>query len=135
LPDDVQPLDLKRWVEQNFYEPGFEVDKLLPVDWKANVTVLKQIKDERVNQLASSIHHRWRELVRFYNASKLNVGSVSSHLPLPKPFVVPGGRFNEFYYWDSYWILQGHQFEMHASPASRLQLISVDPFRIVEQVF
>jgi alpha,alpha-trehalase len=23
------------------------------------------------------------------------------------PFLVPGGRFLEFYYWDSYWILEG----------------------------
>jgi len=24
-----------------------------------------------------------------------------------KPFVVPGGRFNEYYYWDSYWVIKG----------------------------
>ncbi len=26
---------------------------------------------------------------------------------VPNPFIVPGGRFREFYYWDSYWIVQG----------------------------
>lgn len=26
---------------------------------------------------------------------------------VPHPFIVPGGRFREFYYWDSYWIVQG----------------------------
>ncbi|WP_322053964.1 alpha,alpha-trehalase TreF [Paraburkholderia bannensis] len=31
----------------------------------------------------------------------------SSLLPLPKPYVVPGGRFNEIYYWDSYFIMLG----------------------------
>ncbi len=28
-------------------------------------------------------------------------------LPLPNPFVIPGDRFREIYYWDSYWILCG----------------------------
>ncbi|GEB37413.1 hypothetical protein GLI01_14480 [Gluconacetobacter liquefaciens] len=31
----------------------------------------------------------------------------SSLLPLPEPYVVPGGRFRELYYWDSYFTLIG----------------------------
>jgi alpha,alpha-trehalase len=31
----------------------------------------------------------------------------SSLLPLPRPYVVPGGRFNEIYYWDSYFTMIG----------------------------
>ncbi|WP_371244258.1 alpha,alpha-trehalase [Pantoea sp. KPR_PJ] len=31
----------------------------------------------------------------------------SSLLPLPKPYVVPGGRFGETYYWDSYFTMLG----------------------------
>jgi len=31
----------------------------------------------------------------------------SSLLPLPYPYVVPGGRFNEIYYWDSYFTMIG----------------------------
>lgn len=37
-------------------------------------------------------------------------GTVAPHgslLPLPKPYVVPGGRFREVYYWDSYFTLLG----------------------------
>ena len=30
-----------------------------------------------------------------------------SLLPLPKPYVVPGGRFREMYYWDSYFTMLG----------------------------
>ena len=26
---------------------------------------------------------------------------------MEKPFIVPGGRFREMYYWDSYWTIQG----------------------------
>lgn len=31
----------------------------------------------------------------------------SSLIPLPSPYVVPGGRFREIYYWDSYFTMQG----------------------------
>lgn len=31
----------------------------------------------------------------------------SSRLPLPEPYVVPGGRFNEIYYWDSFFTMLG----------------------------
>ena len=33
--------------------------------------------------------------------------SYSSLLPLPRPYVVPGGRFREIYYWDSYFTMLG----------------------------
>ena len=31
----------------------------------------------------------------------------SSRIPLPHPYVVPGGRFNEIYYWDSFFTMLG----------------------------
>jgi alpha,alpha-trehalase len=35
------------------------------------------------------------------------VPPYGSLLPLPKPYVVPGGRFREIYYWDSYFTMLG----------------------------
>jgi alpha,alpha-trehalase len=35
------------------------------------------------------------------------VPRYASALPLPKPYVVPGGRFRELYYWDSYFTMLG----------------------------
>jgi alpha,alpha-trehalase len=35
------------------------------------------------------------------------VAPYSSLLPLPRPYVVPGGRFSELYYWDSYFVMLG----------------------------
>ena len=40
----------------------------------------------------------------------------SGLLYLPHPYVVPGGRFNEMYGWDSYFILLG----LLTTPASKL---------------
>ncbi|HEX6135871.1 MAG TPA: alpha,alpha-trehalase TreF [Longimicrobiales bacterium] len=36
-----------------------------------------------------------------------DAGTVSSLIPLPHPYVVPGGRFREVYYWDSYFTMLG----------------------------
>ena len=49
------------------------------------------------------INHLWPYLTRFSDQSQLN----SSLIPLPFPYVVPGGRFREMYYWDSYFTMLG----------------------------
>jgi alpha,alpha-trehalase len=39
--------------------------------------------------------------------STAQVPPYGSLLPLPRPYVVPGGRFREIYYWDSYFTMLG----------------------------
>lgn len=34
-------------------------------------------------------------------------GCVSSFISVNETFVIPGGRFREIYYWDSYFIIEG----------------------------
>lgn len=38
-----------------------------------------------------------------------DVSAESSLIPLPHPYIVPGGRFGEVYYWDSYFTMLGLQ--------------------------
>lgn len=37
----------------------------------------------------------------------INDESKSSYINCPHPFFVPGGRFREFYYWDTLWVVEG----------------------------
>nr|WP_294900455.1 alpha,alpha-trehalase TreF [Tatumella sp. UBA2305] len=53
--------------------------------------------------LCQHIDELWPVLVR----EPGNHQPFSSLLPLPKPYVVPGGRFGEVYYWDSYFTMLG----------------------------
>ncbi len=39
--------------------------------------------------------------------SATSVPAYSTLLPLPRPYIVPGGRFREVYYWDSYFTMLG----------------------------
>jgi alpha,alpha-trehalase len=49
------------------------------------------------------IDRLWEVLTR----SSATEPTYSSRLPMPRPYVVPGGRFNEAYYWDSYFTALG----------------------------
>jgi alpha,alpha-trehalase len=49
------------------------------------------------------IDRLWDPLTR----STTSAPRYASLLPLPQPYVVPGGRFREIYYWDSYFTMLG----------------------------
>lgn len=53
--------------------------------------------------LQQHIEQLWDRLTR----STPTAPPYSSLLPLPEPYVVPGGRFREIYYWDSYFTMLG----------------------------
>ncbi len=53
--------------------------------------------------LREHIDGLWPVLTR----STKNVEKWDSLLPLPESYVVPGGRFREIYYWDSYFTMLG----------------------------
>src|SRR5690606_5729949 len=53
--------------------------------------------------LEEHIAELWSILTR----ESLDPPRWSTHLPLPHPYIVPGGRFQEVYYWDSYFTMLG----------------------------
>ena len=53
--------------------------------------------------ITAHIDALWSVLTR----ETVNAPRWSSLLPLPRPYVVPGGRFREMYYWDSYFTMLG----------------------------
>ena len=53
---------------------------------------------------AEHINSLWPILTREPDPD--NVGTL---IPLPNPYIVPGGRFGEIYYWDSYFTMLGLQ--------------------------
>ena len=59
-------------------------------------------------EMRARVRRRGDEASRDPNAAKRSL-SIREHglLYLPRPYVVPGGRFNEMYGWDSYFIQVG----------------------------
>lgn len=79
--------DLRHFVNVNFTLPR-EGEKYVPPEGQT---------------LREHIDSLWPVLTRTTDS----VDKWDSLLPLPKPYVVPGGRFREVYYWDSYFTMLG----------------------------
>lgn len=82
-----------RFSLQMFVEENFEIPKS-PTETYSTAT------DE---DITTHITKLWKVLRREPDP----VINGSSLLPLPQPYIVPGGRFREIYYWDSYFTMLG----------------------------
>ena len=60
-------------------------------------------QDDSGRNVVSHIKKLWSVLKRAPDKEEKG----SSRLPLPYPYIVPGGRFQEIYYWDSYFTMLG----------------------------
>lgn len=80
-PSDAEAL--RQFVLANFNVPGITPTEPLP--------------------LRDHIRALWPDLVR-QPGREVEGGSL---IALPLPYVVPGGRFREIYYWDSYFTMEG----------------------------
>jgi alpha,alpha-trehalase len=64
------------------------------------------VRGDTARSMAAHIRALWPVLTRGPPADTAT-GAASSLIPLPRPYVVPGGRFREVYYWDSYFTMLG----------------------------
>ncbi|EFO19501.1 trehalase [Loa loa] len=88
-----------------FGEPGTELTSCFIPDWKELPPKIAQIKDKDLRLFALFLNRRWKDLCR--QIIKIEDPRRNSLIEVPHPFIVPGGRFREFYYWDAYWIVKG----------------------------
>jgi alpha,alpha-trehalase len=84
----VTGFNLRDFVLENFHLPS-----KLENNFSADTTIAMQ----------AHISNLWPVLTR---EKDLNFGN-GSLIPLPNQYVVPGGRFREIYYWDSYFTMLG----------------------------
>lgn len=109
-------VNLRAFVEQNF---------TLPVTPASGYTSKAgQSAEQHITDL-------WPVLTRPASPRPRAGEPVGSLIPLPKPYVVPGGRFGEIYYWDSYFTMQGLQ----ASNQTALIRNMVDNFAYLIRTF
>lgn len=94
---------LHEFVSNNF-ENGTEFEPWNPTDWEANPPFLQDITDPLLRGWANDLHSFWKELGRKIKEEVNTEKDMFSMYYVSHPVIVPGGRFKEFYYWDSYWI-------------------------------
>ncbi|XP_014281749.1 trehalase [Halyomorpha halys] len=99
--------DVKVFVDANFDPAGSEFESWYPTDWREDPLFLKGINDRNLKKWAEGLNDLWKVLGRkMKDEVKDNIEQYSI-IYVPNPVIVPGGRFREFYYWDSYWIVRG----------------------------
>ena len=85
---DEPNFDLKNFIETNFDIPqAFQADFI----------------SDRSKTVQEHIVDLWDELTRLPD----NIKAHSSLIALPGEYIVPGGRFREIYYWDSFFTIKG----------------------------
>ncbi len=83
-------------------KPGFTLTEFVTRYFDVPRTAASAPTD-RAPLMEQHIAALWPMLTRTPDTSK----ALSTLLPLPFPYVVPGGRFREVYYWDSYFTMLG----------------------------
>lgn len=114
--------DLKEFIENNFDDPGSEFTSWIPEDWKQTPKFIHDVYDRDLRTWVTDLNAIWKKLGRRISSSVKDEQDLYSLLYLPNPFVVPGGRFREPYYWDSYWIIEGLLLsEMHTTARGMIE--------------
>lgn len=107
LPQQPSKAVLRQFVDDFFGAPGSNLERWSPPDFTADPSFLDSIGNATLRRFAKGIHQVWPLLGRRAAPDVARHPNRHTLLPLPHPVIVPGGRFRESYYWDSYWIVRG----------------------------
>ncbi|KAG0571890.1 hypothetical protein KC19_VG051300 [Ceratodon purpureus] len=93
---------------QYFDTAGSDLIASTPRDYNPSPTnFLPRVQNVTVRKWALQIHELWLELTRKVSPSVAMHPEKHTLVPLNCSVVVPGARFKEVYYWDSYWVIKG----------------------------
>jgi alpha,alpha-trehalase len=87
---------------------GTDVHNWDPPDFGTDIPLFAKITDPVMRDWAKKVHAVWPTLGKSIDPDVYAHPFRHTLLPLKYPYmIVPGGRFIEFYYWDTYWIIKG----------------------------
>ncbi len=84
-------------------QPGFDLKKFVETHFEPPQTPENEYQSAQ-KPIQEHLHRLWDTLLRQPSAVHRLPSTV---IPLPHPYIVPGGRFREIYYWDSYFTMLG----------------------------
>lgn len=101
-------------------QPNFDLRAFVAREFDVTTPPDTAYQTQPGTDVRTHIDRLWKVLTR----EPTNEPAYTSRIRLPKRYVVPGGRFNEVYYWDSYFTMLG----LKASGESQLIRDMVDNF-------
>jgi alpha,alpha-trehalase len=84
-------------------DPTFSIAQFVQSNFRIPAPITSTFMPDRQGTVAEHIDKLWPVLTRQPDDEEPG-GSL---IPLPNPYVVPGGRFREIYYWDTYFTMLG----------------------------
>jgi alpha,alpha-trehalase len=101
----MPPADILREYQAAKDEPGFSLEKFVAAHFDIPGAAQSDFRTAPREEIRAHIDRLWGALSREPRES----AGADSQLALTTRYVVPGGRFREMYYWDSYFTLVGLQ--------------------------
>ena len=84
-------------------QPGFTIEAFVKDHYSLPYVINTGFETDTTESMKEHIVNLWPVLTRHPDENE----PYSSLIPLPNAYIVPGGRFREIYYWDSYFTLVG----------------------------
>jgi alpha,alpha-trehalase len=100
----LAPADIERAFQEQRGQPGFQLRRFVEQHFELPTAPTDGYRSRPQAGLRHHLDTLWTVLQRPPGQAE---GAYGSLLPLPRPYVVPGGRFREVYYWDSYFTMLG----------------------------
>ncbi|PRY16469.1 alpha,alpha-trehalase [Pontibacter ummariensis] len=97
------PQEILQAYRQQRNQPGFELKAFVTANFKLPPEPASGFTTDTSLSVIQHVERLWPLLTRDPGAGG---GSL---IPLPKQYIVPGGRFREIYYWDSFFTMLGLQ--------------------------
>ena len=92
-------------IQQEYWQqkgsPTFDFKQFVLDNFQLPEAAASEFSSDTNKSIEDHITSLWKTLTR------LPVNETGSLIPLPNSYVVPGGRFREIYYWDSYFTMLG----------------------------
>lgn len=104
----VLPSDLNDFLKKFMNGSEKDLEYVEPIDYVAKPDgFLPKVVHQGVRDWALEVHSLWKTLSRKVSDQVLEHPELHTLLPLKHPVIIPGSRFQEVYYWDSYWVIRG----------------------------
>jgi alpha,alpha-trehalase len=98
-----QPADIVARYAAEKTSPQFDLRAFVARNFESPKSAGGDVRTDKTQTMEQHIGALWTTLTRPPDP----VDARSTLIPLPQPYVVPGGRFREVYYWDSYFTMLG----------------------------
>ena len=99
--------ELVAFVGQYFQPAGVDTQPWVPDDWQVAPDMLRHMRNDTLRQWALGLNDLWLQLGRQIVPTVRDYPQRFSLLWQPYGMIVPGGRFLESYYWDTFWVVLG----------------------------